>query len=187
MGTGKSTVSAYLKQKNIPIVDADAISREVTAPGAPLLADIKILLGEEVFHKDGTMNRQAVANKIFADSNLLKAYESLVTAEVVRLCEEGINKEKEQGKSPLIVLDAPLLFETGCHLFTDEVWLVDADLRVRLERIKARDGLSEDAIMDRIRRQMSTDEKKNLSDYVIDNSGDLEHLYTQVENLLGKE
>lgn len=64
IGSGKSTVSAYLREKKIPVVDADSISRQLTAPGSPLLPAVRILLGEKVFHEDGTLNRQAVADCI---------------------------------------------------------------------------------------------------------------------------
>ena len=184
IGTGKSTVSAYLRQQNIPVVDADAIAREMTAPGSPVLRDIRFLLGDEVFHADGTMDRQRVASKIFADRQLLQAYEAITTSEAVRKCLEQIEKYRLEGTSDLIVLDAPLLFECGMEDCTDEDWVVDADLEVRIARVMTRDGLNRDAIMDRVHRQMSAEDKRLRADYIIDNSGNLENLYMQVDQLL---
>lgn len=184
IGTGKSTVSAYLRQQNIPVVDADAIAREITAPGSPVLRDIRFLLGDEVFHADGTMDRQRVASKIFADRQLLQAYEAITTSEAVRKCLEQIEKYRLEGTSDLIVLDAPLLFECGMEDCTDEDWVVDADLEVRIARVMIRDGLNRDAIMDRVHRQMSAEDKRLRADYIIDNSGNLENLYMQVDQLL---
>jgi len=184
IGTGKSTVSAYLIQKNIPIVDADRISRMLTADGSPLLEDVRHLLGDEAFHPDGSLNRQKVADMIFSDSQLLKAYEALITAEAARQCLIQLDLLRVSGKYSLAVLDAPLLFECGLQDKTDEVWVVDADINVRIARVMARDGLSEDAIRDRINRQMPSSEKAALADYVIDNSGTLEQLYVQIDRLL---
>ena len=184
IGTGKSTVSAYLRQQNIPVVDADAIAREITAPGSPVLRDIRFLLGDEVFHADGTMDRQRVASKIFADRQLLQAYEAITTSEAVRKCLEQIEKYRLEGTSDLIVLDAPLLFECGMEDCTDEDWVVDADLEVRIARVMIRDGLNRDAIMVRVHRQMSAEDKRLRADYIIDNSGNLENLYMQVDQLL---
>ena len=188
IGTGKSTVSAYLKQKNIPVIDADQISREITAPGSPVLEDIRALLGDEVFHEDGTMDRQKVASIIFRDREILAAYEALTTAEAVRRCMAEIENCRQQGIYDMAVLDAPLLFECGLQEQTDEDWVVDADLEVRISRVMKRDGISRQAILDRIERQMSSEEKRKLADFVLDNSGGLEELYVQIDALLaGKE
>ncbi len=184
IGTGKSTVSAYLRQQNIPVIDADAIAREITAPGSPVLSDIRILLGDGVFHEDGTMDRQKVAGKIFADRSLLQAYEGLTTAEAVRQCLQMVEDYRGKGSTDMVVLDAPLLFECGMEQHTDEDWVVDADLEVRIARVMNRDGISREAIMDRINRQMSAAEKNRRADYIIDNSGSLEYLYGQVDALL---
>ncbi len=184
IGTGKSTVSAYLKHKNIPIVDADRIAREITAPGSPLLENIRALLGDEVFFEDGTMDRQKVASVIFSDEDILKAYEEITTAEAVRRCIKEIEFYRQQDIYPMIVLDAPLLFECGMESYTDENWVVDADLEIRISRVMERDSISRQAIMDRIHRQMSSAKKLELADFVIDNSGSLEELYVQIDALL---
>lgn len=184
IGTGKSTVSAYLREKNIPIVDADQISRELTAPGSPFLSDIRILLGDQVFHEDGTLHRQAVADRIFSDRELLHAYESLITAETGRECLRQLDSLREKGTAPLAVLDAPLLFECGMERYTDETWLVETDLETRIRRVEARDRISREAILDRIRRQMPDEEKAALADQRIDNSGSLADLHGQIDRLL---
>ena len=184
IGTGKSTVSAYLAQKNIPIIDADKIARNITAPGSALLADIRALLGDEVFFDDGTMNRAKVADRIFSDREILKQYEALTTAEAVRLCIQELDEYRRQGNVPMAVLDAPLLFECGMEEYTDENWVVDADLEVRIARVMARDGISRQQIMDRIQRQMSAEEKLQKADCVLDNSGSLESLHHQIDRLL---
>ena len=184
IGTGKSTVSAYLKQKNIPVVDADQIAREITAPGSPVLDDIRALLGDDVFFEDGTMDRQKVASIIFSNQEILSAYEALTTAEAVRRCISELDEYRQQGMYEMAVLDAPLLFECGLESQTDEDWVVDADLEVRISRVMARDGISRQAIMDRIHRQMSSEKKRELADFVIDNSGSLDELHVQIDQLL---
>ena len=184
IGTGKSTVSAYLKQKNIPVVDADQIAWEITAPGSPVLDDIRALLGDDVFFEDGTMDRQKVASIIFSNQEILSAYEALTTAEAVRRCISELDEYRQQGIYDMAVLDAPLLFECGLESQTDEDWVVDADLEVRISRVMARDGISRQAIMDRIHRQMSSEKKRELADFVIDNSGSLDELHVQIDQLL---
>lgn len=184
IGTGKSTVSAYLKEKAIPVIDADKIAHEITEKGSPVLDSIKKLLGDEVFNSDGTLNRQAVAGIIFNDEKMLTEYQKLTTDKVIEICAEKADEYRKSESKGIAVLDAPLLFECGMEKYTDEVWLVDADIEVRLHRIYLRDGLSKEAIWDRIKNQMSAEEKAEKADFVIDNSKDLKWLYNQIDQLL---
>ena len=184
IGSGKSTVSAYLREKKIPVVDADSISRQLTAPGSPLLPAVRILLGEKVFHEDGTLNRQAVADCIFSDRELLRSYEALITEETARRCLEELRQLEAEDRWPAAVLDAPLLFECELQRYTDENWLVQADPETRIDRVAARDGIARKAICDRMQRQMPDQEKASLADVIIDNSGSLDELYQQIDRLL---
>ncbi|MCI6011780.1 MAG: dephospho-CoA kinase [Firmicutes bacterium] len=184
IGSGKSTVSSYLRKKNIPIVDADQISRELTAPESPVLSEIRILLGENAFHADGSLDRQAVADMIFSNTQLRNRYENLITRETAERCLAQLRRLAAQKKWKAAVLDAPLLFECGMEKYTDENWLVDADLATRLFRVQQRDGISEEKVMDRIRVQMNDSEKAARADEIIDNSGSLEQLYAQIDRLL---
>lgn len=149
-----------------------------------MLREIRILLGDQVFRPDGTMDRQLVARKIFADQRLLHAYEDLTTKEVVRLCLEKADEYSQNSNVSMVVIDAPLLFECGMDAYTDETWVVDVPQEIRIARVLKRDGISHEEVMDRIRRQMSADEKRKRANYVIDNSGNLQHLYEQVDKLL---
>lgn len=187
MGTGKSTVAAYLREKGIPVIDADAIAHQVTEKDSPLLPKIRRLLGDDVFEADGSMRRQAVADKIFHDPTLLQPYQKLATGEVIRRCCAEIETFRQKGRTALLIVDAPLLFESGFQAFTDENWLVTAEMGVRIERIKQRDSLPEQEIMDRINHQMSTEEKAKMADYCIDNSTDLQLLYARIDQLLERE
>ncbi|MGN1413646.1 MAG: dephospho-CoA kinase [Anaerovoracaceae bacterium] len=184
IGSGKSTVSAYLREKRIPVVDADEISRKLTAPESPLLPSVRILLGEKVFHEDGTLNRQAVADCIFSDRKLLKSYENLITEETARRCLAALRRLEAEKRWIIAVLDAPLLFECEMQQYTDENWLVQADPETRIARVTARDGISREAICDRMQRQMSDEKKAALADVIIDNSGSLEELYRQIDRQL---
>lgn len=184
IGSGKSTVSAYLREKKIPVVDADSISRQLTAPGSSLLPAVRILLGDKVFREDGKLNRQAVADIIFNDKELLKSYEKLITNETARRCLEELRQLDEQRRWKAAVLDAPLLFECGMQQYMDENWLVQADPETRIARVTARDGISREAICDRMQRQMSEEKKASLADVIIENSGSLEELYRQIDRQL---
>lgn len=185
IGTGKSTVSAYLAQKGCKIIDADLISHQMTEAGSPCLAEIRDAFGEEVFLRDGNLDRKKVGRLVFADATKKKTLEQIITRRVIEKTLRILQDCRAQ-QEDLVVLDAPLLFECGMQRYTDETWLVVCRTETRLRRIAARDGLAEEDIQKRIANQMSTEQKEKLADYIIDNSRDLAWLYAQIDTLLAK-
>ena len=185
IGTGKSTVSAYLAQKGCKIIDADLISHQMTDAGSPCLAEIKDAFGEDVFLRDGNLDRKKVGRLVFADAEKKKTLEQIITRRVIEKTLR-ILQDCRARQETLVVLDAPLLFECGMQRYTDETWLVVCRTETRLRRIAARDGLAEEDIQKRIANQMSTEQKEKLADYIIDNSRDLAWLYAQIDTLLAK-
>lgn len=185
IGTGKSTVSAYLAQKGCKIIDADLISHQMTEAGSPCLAEIKDAFGEDVFLRDGNLDRKKVGRLVFADATKKETLEQIITRRVIEKTLRILQDCRAQ-QEDLVVLDAPLLFECGMQRYTDETWLVVCRTETRLRRIAARDGLAEEDIQKRIANQMSTEQKEKLADYIIDNSRDLAWLYAQIDTLLAK-
>ena len=185
IGTGKSTVSAYLAQKGCKIIDADLISHQMTEAGSPCLAEIKDAFGEDVFLRDGNLDRKKVGRLVFADATKKKTLEQIITRRVIEKTLRILQDCRAQ-QEDLVVLDAPLLFECGMQRYTHETWLVVCRTETRLRRIAARDGLAEEDIQKRIANQMSTEQKEKLADYIIDNSRDLAWLYAQIDTLLAK-
>ena len=184
IGTGKSTVSAYLKEKGCVILDADKMSRQLTAPGGAALPEIRKTFGDEVFFEDGTLDRKKLGSIVFNDKEKLKSLEKLTTEKVVEQTVDGLVRLRKADYSGIVIIDAPLLFECNMQELAQESWLVTTDLEVRIERIMKRDGLDRQSILDRINNQMSDVEKRAIADYVIDNSGSLENLYRQIEHLI---
>lgn len=183
IGTGKSTVSNYLKEHNCLILDADAISRQMTEKGQPALIDIAKAFGEDLL-VDGVLDRQALGNIVFNDKEKLDILQSIITNKVVEYINTRIEELKAERYNGIVVIDAPLLFECGMEGIADENWLVSASLDVRLQRVSQRDGLLEEQILSRINNQMPQEEKEKLSQVILDNSGSLEDLYKQInENL----
>ena len=184
IGTGKSTVSAYLKEKGCVILDADKMSRQLTAPGGDALPAIRRTFGDEVFYDDGTLDRKKLGSIVFNDADKLKALEEIATQKVVEQTIDGLVRLRKASYNGIVIIDAPLLFECGMQVLAEENWLVTAGLKVRIERIIKRDGLDRQSILDRINNQMNDEEKMTMADYVIDNSGNLESLYQQIDKLI---
>ena len=184
IGSGKSTVSEYLKRKGCLIIDADEISRAATGPGGPALEAILMEFGPEVFMDDGTLDRAKMADIVFSDPYKRNKLEEIVVTMVINEFLARIGHLKEENHKGIVVFDAPLLFEYGLQQYVDETWFVTANLETRVARVVKRDRISRKKVMDRINAQMSSSEKERLADHTINNSFDLKWLYDQVDILL---
>ena len=187
IGTGKSTVSRYLSEQNFAIVDADLISRQVVEPGMPLLDELEAAFGSDIINEDGSLNRKGLAAIVFNDVEKRKLMDSIMHKEILAEMRCVMEDFQQQGTHQGIIIDAPLLFEIGLEKWCGQVWLVTADMDLRIERVCARDDAKPEEVEARIRNQMSDDEKKKLSDEILDNSGTLEELHKQISELLQKK
>ncbi|CAH0418449.1 dephospho-CoA kinase [Periweissella ghanensis] len=183
IASGKSTVSQYLAQKGIPIIDADIVAREVVAPDKPLLAHLVAHFGSEILLPTGTLNRRALGEIVFNDANELKLLNELMDPAIRTAIMQKITAYQAAGTA-LVCLDAPTLFEAHYEHTVDFVVVVYVSPEVQLTRLKLRDNLSLTAAQQRIAAQISIDEKRRRADYVIDNQGDLAQTYCQVDDLL---
>jgi len=184
IGTGKSTVSRFLKEQNFAIVDADLISRQVVEPGMPLLKELEDAFGSEIINDDGSLNRKGLAAIVFNDVEQRKLMDSIMHKEILAEMRRVMEDYQQQNIHQGIIIDAPLLFEIGLEKWCDQVWLVTADMDVRIQRVCVRDNAKPEEVEARIRNQMSDDEKRRLSDDILDNSGTLEDLHKQISDLL---
>ena len=185
IGTGKSTVSEYLRNKGYRIIDADEISRSMTRKGSPVLDEIAEAFGPDMIGPDGELLRQRMAQVVFSDPVKKEKLERIVTDRVVEETRRQADELREQGDG-LGFLDAPLLFEAGCDRFTDGVWLVTADPELRIQRVMERDQCSREQVMARMANQMPEEEKRKRSTEILDNSGDLDDLLQKIDALLAK-
>ena len=186
IGAGKSTVSDYLLDKGYIVIDADKIARSLTDKGSDTLQALTAAFGAEILFADGSLDRKKLAGIVFSDGEKRLILEELTTKEVVRIIEERLMQLQGEGYKGPVFVDAPLLFESGADRLTGAVWLVDADMDVRVARVMARDGISAEDVKRRIANQMDSEEKKARSTDIIDNSKGKELLYRQVERLLEK-
>lgn len=186
IASGKSTVAALIKAHGIPVIDADQLAREAVLPGSPGLKQVVAVFGPEVVHKDGTLDRAVLAEKIFADPAARKNLESIVHPAIKQLARQYLEELRREGV-PVVFYMAPLLIEAGAVDRVDEIWVVYLDREVQLERMQHRDSLSREDAEKRLAAQMPMDEKKAHGRIVIDNSGDLEALEKRVKAVLHAE
>lgn len=174
---GKSTVSRYLREKGIPVVDADLVARNVVEPGTVGLQQICDTFGAEYLLPDGSLNRRKLGQTVFADRHALEQLNRITGPLILRQLQE-----KLANAGDIAVLDAALLLEEACYRdLVDCVWVVTASEDVRLERLMQRDGLKREDAWNRISSQMTEKERIAQADVVLDNNGTIEQLLQQVD------
>lgn len=193
IGTGKSTAARYLVSKGLIHIDADAISRKLTekVPGEanPVLEEIGIAFdgadpdGSGVLREDGSLDRKKMAEIVFADPDKKQMLEDILFRHIIAEIRRRIDAA---GEGDLILLDVPLLFESGLDCLCDKVTTVTADETVRVQRVMERDGCSEEDVRARIRNQMPEEEKTARADFVLNNSGAREELHEQIDRILAE-
>lgn len=166
---GKSTVSAYLKQKGAYIIDGDAIAWNLSKPDKAIWKAYVEHFGTEILNEDKSLNRRLIGQKVFSDEVERRWMNNTMHPLIKTAILEEINRCKVENIN-VVILDIPLLYEAGWDKYADEVWVVKIPRALQIERIKQRDGLSEIEAKARIDAQMSVDEKAKLADVVIDSS-----------------
>lgn len=183
IGTGKSTVAQLLAEKGAVIIDADAIAREVVAPGSDGLVEIVRHFGTDVLEPDGALNRTKLGEIVFGDPEKRKRLEGITHPRIFRHIGVRVAAAADEGRE-VVILDVPLLYETGAtKAAVEKVIVAYAPRAVQEARVAARDPLLPEQIQARIAAQMDIEEKRRLADYVIDNSGTLEDTRRQVDAL----
>ena len=192
IGSGKSTVTRILNELGATTIDADAIVHEQQAAGQPMIREIAAAFGDEVIASDGTLDREALGAVVFRDekarARLGMIVHPPVIAEMMRRAKAAV-----EANEPLVVLDIPLLFEgrvngrgSGAIMDFDETLCVWVSREVQIERTMARDACTADEAGRRIEAQLPIDEKREMADHVVDNSGTIEETRAQVEALVAR-
>ena len=157
-GTGKTEAAKYLESLGAARFDADEASRAVTAPGGAALGPIREQFGSEVFFPDGTLNRKALGDIVFHSTPHRRALEAIIHPLVQRRMLEQMDAAAEAGVK-VIILDVPLLFETGMDALCDETWALTIDRELQISRIVARDGITHEQAGARIDSMMPAEER----------------------------
>ncbi len=181
IGCGKSEAAACLRSLGAVHVDADAISRALTAPGGAALPAVREQFGDGVFNEDGTLNRAALGQIVFASEAHRHMLEGIIHPLVQSQTWAQIEQAGAAGEK-IIILDVPLLFETGMDVLCDETWVMYAEAKTQLERVMQR-GLTREQAQARIDSQMSSDERRERATRIIDTDRPIEKTQAELTNL----
>lgn len=182
IASGKSTLTAFLRQEGYQVVDADAVVHDLQAPGGRLYQALVEHFGQGILLENGQLNRVKLGQLIFSDESE-QAWSRQVQGQIIR---EELAREKERlsQQEDLFFMDIPLLFEAGYESWFDEVWLVYVDEKEQLKRLMARNHLSQEEAEKRLAAQWKLADKRALADKILDNNGSLERLLHQAAELL---
>lgn len=185
IASGKSTVATMLKERNLPVVDADEIARLVVEPGSPVLKRIEEVFGREAIKEDGTMNRAAVGKIIFGDTAKREKLNAIIHPAIRKELVAQKQAHLAAG-AKTVVLDIPLLFENKLHDYVEKILVVSVTPEVQKERLMNRNQLSEQEAVTRIDSQLPIALKEQGADAVIDNNGSIEETERQVADVLNR-
>lgn len=168
IGSGKSTIARIFSVLGIPVFYADTAAKKVITDDIEVVQAMRQNFGNEAYLSDGQLNRSYIASKVFNDQKQLEILNGIVHPATFRAMDSWV---KEQKNVPYVLKEAALLYESGSYKQCDCTILVLADEKLKVERIKQRDGITEEQIKARMSRQMSDDEKKPMADFIIINNG----------------
>lgn len=179
---GKSTVANMLVSRGAILIDTDRIAREVVEPGEPALLEVARHFGQAVLREDGTLDRQRLGAIVFADADKRRELEAVLHPRIRERMLERMAQAERDFPGKLTVVDVPLLYESRMEPLFQEVMVVYVPREVQLQRLMARDGLTENEAEQRLSAQWPIEEKKRKADVVIDNSGGLERTEEQISH-----
>jgi len=182
IGSGKSTVAAAFGRQGCAIIDADKMALEmlVDEDVGRQIADI---FGPDVFLPKGGIDRKKLADRVFSNPELLKKLNEIIHPRVLKQTETLLARYLADEAIPAIVLDVPLLMETGWHTRCDVLVFVEGDLAVRETRVHQKGRFDADQIKKRENFQISLDKKREIAQYIVKNNSDLSDLAEQVARI----
>lgn len=180
IGSGKSAVTALLRERGAVVVDADVLAREVVEPGTPGFAAVVERFGDGVLDGDGRLDRPALGAVVFADEQARRDLEAIIHP---RVRARAAELEAAAGPDAVVVHDVPLLVETGQAELYDLVVVVDVPVETQIERLASNRGMSRADAESRIAAQATREQRRGAADVVIDNSGTLADLADAVDAL----
>ncbi len=189
IGCGKSTAVDAFRDLGAMIIDADQVAREIVEPGTKALSQIAEHFGADILLENGALNRQKLGSLIFAPTKeaeqalayLEKITHPIISEEIKSRMDWATNTQSEI--YPYLLVDIPLLVEKEYEPLFDRIVVVDCLLEQQIDRVKNRDGMNEESILQIIEQQATREQRQEVSTDILDNSKDVDHLLAQVKQI----
>ncbi|RED56536.1 dephospho-CoA kinase [Cohnella lupini] len=181
IATGKSTVAKLLTERGAILIDLDGIAREIVEPGQPSLVAVSERFGQAVIQEDGRLDRKKLGSLVFADPAERKALEAILHPAIRAVMKERMAYHEKNSPDRLVVVDVPLLFESGLESYFQRIMVVYVSREEQLNRLIERDKMTAPEALKRLEAQMDIEDKKRKADILIDNGGSLARTEEQIE------
>ena len=182
IGSGKSTVSRLLAELGAVIIDADKVGHEAFKPDTEGWREVAAAFGRQILAADGKIDRKKLGEIVFGNPDSLERLNRIMHPRIHSMVKAQLKQYQRQGVE-IVVLEAPLLIESGWASTVDEVWVTVAPEATVLRRLQERMGFSKPQSLARIRSQLSPEERARHADVIIDTDCDLDELKARVEKL----
>jgi dephospho-CoA kinase len=183
VASGKTTVSEVLREEGATLIDADQIARELVQPQTPAWQELVRVFGNEILDRDGSIHRQKLASLIFSNPRQRSLLNRILHPRIKEEISRRLKGIQQKDPEAIVVIDAPLLIETGGHREMDKVIVVVSTETQQIERLRRRNQLSEEQARAMLSSQMSLEEKTTVADYVICNEGSPEETRQKAKNV----
>ena len=182
IGTGKSEAARQLEALGASIISADQVGHEAYTPNTEAWEHVVSVFGDEILQDDGEIDRRKLGTIVFSDPGQLERLNQVMHPRMAQMVADKVEVLRGQGVE-VVVVEAALLFEAGWDSLVEEVWTTDSPEQAVIERLKVRNGMSEEEARKRMSSQMGRTERLDRSDYVIENSGDMVALGVAIKEL----
>ena len=182
IGTGKSEAARQLEALGASIISADQVGHEAYTPNTEAWEHVVSAFGDEILRDDGEIDRRKLGTIVFSDPGQLERLNQIMHPRMAQMVADKVEVLRGQGVE-VVVVEAALLFEAGWDSLVEEVWTTDSPEQAVIERLKVRNGMSEEEARKRMSSQMGRTERLDRSDYVIENSGDMVALGVAIKEL----
>jgi dephospho-CoA kinase len=176
VASGKTTVSKILSEEGAYLIDADLIARELVQPHTPTWSELIRVFGKKILYRDESIHRKKLAAIVFSDPQERNLLNQIILPRIKEEMERRVKEIGQKDPGAIVVIDAALLVELGDHREMDKVIVVTSTERQQIERLKEREGASEEEVRKILSSQMALEEKLKVADFVIRNEGSLEEM-----------
>lgn len=178
-GSGKSTVAKCFKSRNSEIIDADKLAHALIKPGSKIYRRLVKGFGKSILKKDRSINRYKLGRMVFGNKKMLRELNRIIHPEIIHILKKRIKGSAKR----IIVLDVPLLVESGLEKMVDKIIVVKISEEKQMQRLIKKGRLSKEDIQKRINAQAPLSKKLRIADFIIDNNGSIKQIQKQVEQL----
>ncbi len=184
IGSGKTAVSNYLKDKNYFIIDADKIGHTILLRKGLAYDEVINFFGDDILDADKNINRKALGKIVFNDKEKLNILTKITHKYIVEIIKSTVQNRKRLNIDKYIIIDAALLIESNLDEICDNVIVVVSNMQTRIERIVKRDATTKENALKKINSQKTNDELVKFANYTIENNSSLNLLYKQIDAVL---